>query len=74
MTREVRVMKLLVGSERVGDTVLWGARIPEINLFAAGESRDEVIDLARESVLIEYPEMVDLIEIADDPDDADPSG
>jgi len=73
MTREVRVMKLLVGSERVGDTVLLGARIPELNLFAAGESRDEVIDLARESVFIEYPEMVDLIEIADDPDDADPS-
>ena len=53
MTDEVRVMKLLVGSERVGKKVVWGARVPEINLYAAGDSRDEVIALARESIVID---------------------
>ena len=70
MTDEVRVMKLLVGSERVGKKVVWGARVPEINLYAAGDSRDEVIELARESIVIEFPDLVDLIEVADDPDDS----
>lgn len=66
MTSEVQVMRLLVGSELVGDSRVWSAHVAEIRLFAVGDSREEVIALAQESVAIEYPDCPPELEIEDE--------
>lgn len=66
MSRGMSVMKLLVSCEQVNDTRVWGARIDEIRLTAVGNSRDEVITLARECMSFEYPELLPFLEVEDE--------